>query len=70
VTLLAGLPYRRLSPVHGTAFDIAGSGRADPGNLRIAVQMAARGVLGSQPAQEEGPSEALEGVDCDSLSSA
>jgi 4-hydroxythreonine-4-phosphate dehydrogenase len=70
VTLLAGLPYRRLSPVHGTAFDIAGSGRADPGNLRIAVQMAARGVFGSQPAQEQGPSDALEGVDCDSLSSA
>ena len=69
VTLLAGLPYRRLSPVHGTAFDIAGSGRADPTNLRIAVQMAASGGLGSHQAQEEGPSDTLEGVDCDSLSS-
>jgi 4-hydroxythreonine-4-phosphate dehydrogenase len=69
VTLLAGLPYRRLSPVHGTAFDIAGSGRADPANLRVAVQMAARGAIGAPPAQEEGPPNPLEGVDCDSLSS-
>lgn len=69
VTLLAGLPYRRLSPVHGTAFDIAGSGRADPGNLRIAVQMAARGVIGTHAVQEEDPADALEGVDCKSLPS-
>jgi len=69
VTLLAGLPYRRLSPVHGTAFDIAGSGRADPGNLRIAVQMAARGALGSHQAQEDDPSDGLERVDCKSLPS-
>jgi len=69
VTLLAGLPYRRLSPVHGTAFDIAGEGRADPTNLRVAVQMAAWGGLGLRPSQEEGPSGAQEGVDCESLPS-
>jgi 4-hydroxythreonine-4-phosphate dehydrogenase len=69
VTLLAGLPYRRLSPVHGTAFDIAGEGRADPTNLRVAVVMAARGGLGSRPSQEEGPASAQEEVDCESLPS-
>ncbi len=42
VTVLLGLPYLRLSPAHGTAFDIAGTGRADPGNLIVALLEAAR----------------------------
>jgi 4-hydroxythreonine-4-phosphate dehydrogenase len=42
VTVLIGLPYLRVSPAHGTAFDLAGQGRADPGNLRIALEAAAR----------------------------
>lgn len=33
LTLIAGLPYLRVSPVHGTAFDIAGQGRASAENL-------------------------------------
>jgi 4-hydroxythreonine-4-phosphate dehydrogenase len=37
LTLLAGLPFLRVSPAHGTAFDIAGTGRADPGNLLTAL---------------------------------
>lgn len=41
VTVIAGLPYLRVSPVHGTAFDIAGQGLADPGNLLGAVRQAA-----------------------------
>jgi 4-hydroxythreonine-4-phosphate dehydrogenase len=32
----------RTSPDHGTAFDIAGSGRANPGSLIAALQLAAR----------------------------
>lgn len=40
VTLLLGLPYVRVSPSHGTAFDIAGTGRADATNLRVAVEKA------------------------------
>lgn len=40
VTLLLGLPYVRVSPSHGTAFDIAGKGRADATNLRVAVERA------------------------------
>jgi len=67
VTLLAGLPYRRLSPVHGTAFDIAGRGQADATNLRAAVLMAARGVIPGAAGQEGAPPAALKGVDCRSL---
>jgi 4-hydroxythreonine-4-phosphate dehydrogenase len=37
VTVLAGLPYLRVSPVHGTAFDIAGRGIASPANLIAAL---------------------------------
>ena len=42
LTVLLGLPYLRVSPAHGTAFDIAGRGRADPGNLILALLEAAR----------------------------
>ncbi len=42
LTVLLGLPYLRVSPAHGTAFDLAGSGRADPTNLRVALEAAAR----------------------------
>jgi len=41
VTVIAGLPYLRVSPVHGTAFDIAGRGLADPSNLMGALRQAA-----------------------------
>jgi 4-phospho-D-threonate 3-dehydrogenase / 4-phospho-D-erythronate 3-dehydrogenase len=42
LTVLLGLPYLRISPAHGTAFDIAGMGRANPGNLIVALLEAAR----------------------------
>jgi 4-hydroxythreonine-4-phosphate dehydrogenase len=32
----------RTSPDHGTAFDIAGTGRADPASLIAALRLAAR----------------------------
>jgi 4-hydroxythreonine-4-phosphate dehydrogenase len=32
----------RTSPDHGTAFDIAGTGRADPSSLIAALQLAQR----------------------------
>ncbi len=41
ITVIAGLPYLRVSPVHGTAFDIAGQGRASPNNLIAALLQAA-----------------------------
>ena len=37
-----GLPFRRTSPDHGTAFDIAGTGRADETSTLNALQMAAQ----------------------------
>ncbi|MFQ5588871.1 MAG: 4-hydroxythreonine-4-phosphate dehydrogenase PdxA [Nitrospiria bacterium] len=41
VNITAGLPFIRTSVDHGTAFDIAGKGIADPGSLRAAVNRAA-----------------------------
>ena len=40
VNVTLGLPLVRTSPDHGTAFDIAGTGRADPSSLIAAVRMA------------------------------
>jgi 4-hydroxythreonine-4-phosphate dehydrogenase len=42
VNVTLGLPFVRTSPAHGTAFDIAGTGRADPGSLIAALALAAR----------------------------
>lgn len=42
VNVTAGLPFPRTSPDHGTAMDIAGSGRADPGAMRAAIALCAR----------------------------
>jgi 4-hydroxythreonine-4-phosphate dehydrogenase len=42
VNVTLGLPIVRTSVDHGTAFDIAGHGRADPGSMIAAVQLAAR----------------------------
>jgi 4-hydroxythreonine-4-phosphate dehydrogenase len=41
VNVTLGLPFVRTSPDHGTAFDIAGQGRADPGSLLAAIRAAA-----------------------------
>ncbi|KPQ08355.1 MAG: 4-hydroxythreonine-4-phosphate dehydrogenase PdxA [Rhodobacteraceae bacterium HLUCCA12] len=41
VNVTLGLPFIRTSPDHGTAYDIAGQGRADPSSLRAALVMAA-----------------------------
>jgi len=42
VNVTLGLPFVRTSPDHGTAFDIAGSGRADASSLAAALRMARR----------------------------
>ncbi|HEV3026859.1 MAG TPA: 4-hydroxythreonine-4-phosphate dehydrogenase PdxA [Planctomycetota bacterium] len=46
VNVTLGLPFVRTSPDHGTAFDIAGKGVADPSSMkeavRLAVELAAR----------------------------
>ena len=42
VNTTLGLPFIRTSPDHGTAFDIAGTGRANPSSLIAALHLAAR----------------------------
>ena len=42
VNVTLGLPFVRTSPDHGTAFDIAGTGRADPSSLIAALHLAER----------------------------
>jgi 4-hydroxythreonine-4-phosphate dehydrogenase len=42
VNVTLGLPFVRTSPDHGTAFDIAGTGRGDPSSLLAAIRLAKR----------------------------
>jgi 4-hydroxythreonine-4-phosphate dehydrogenase len=42
VNVTLGLPFRRVSVDHGTALDLAGTGRADPGSLFEAIRLAQR----------------------------
>jgi len=42
VNVTLGLPFVRTSPDHGTAFDIAGTGRANPASLIAALQLGYR----------------------------
>jgi 4-hydroxythreonine-4-phosphate dehydrogenase len=49
VNVTLGLPFIRTSPDHGTAFDIAGTGKADPSSLIAALRLAAR-MAAAQPA--------------------
>ena len=49
VNVTLGLPFIRTSPDHGTAFDIAGTGRANPSSLIAALRLAAR-MAAMQPA--------------------
>jgi 4-hydroxythreonine-4-phosphate dehydrogenase len=49
VNVTLGLPFVRTSPDHGTAFDIAGTGRANPSSLIAALRLAAR-LAAARPA--------------------
>lgn len=42
VNVTAGLPFPRTSPDHGTAFDIAGTAKADPSSMKAALRLCAR----------------------------
>ncbi|HEX3273260.1 MAG TPA: 4-hydroxythreonine-4-phosphate dehydrogenase PdxA [Gemmatimonadales bacterium] len=54
VNVTLGLPFPRTSPDHGTALDIAGTGRADPASMRAALELAATlGARGATPARAE-----------------
>jgi 4-hydroxythreonine-4-phosphate dehydrogenase len=42
VNVTLGLPFIRTSPDHGTAFDIAGTAKANPASLIAALKLASR----------------------------
>ncbi len=48
VNVTLGLPFVRTSPDHGTAFDIAGTGTANPGSLIAAINVAGEMVSARQ----------------------
>ena len=45
VNVTLGLPFIRTSPDHGTAYDIAGKGIADPSSMKEAIKLAVRMCL-------------------------
>jgi 4-hydroxythreonine-4-phosphate dehydrogenase len=47
VNVTVGLPIVRTSPDHGTAFDIAGQGKASEGSMKAAIELAVR--MAQQP---------------------
>lgn len=49
VNVTLGLPFVRTSPDHGTAFDIAGTGRANPASLIAALRLARRMAAAPAP---------------------
>jgi len=53
VNVTLGLPFVRTSPDHGTAFDIAGTGKADPTSLVAALKLAARLASADQNKQRK-----------------
>ena len=56
VNFTAGLPFVRTSPAHGTGYDIAGKGIADPSSMIAAIKLACRLTtpLPNPPHQGEG----------------
>ncbi len=59
VNVTVGLPIIRTSPDHGTAYDIAGKGIANPGSMRasirLAMRLAANPVLAPSGRQQSAP---------------
>ncbi len=51
VNTTLGLPIIRTSVDHGTAYDIAGKGSADPGSMKAAIRMAAEQAIHGQAAK-------------------
>jgi len=54
VNVTIGLPFIRTSPDHGTAFEIAGRGVANPSSMISAIEYAARAVKARDAAGERG----------------
>jgi 4-hydroxythreonine-4-phosphate dehydrogenase len=58
VNVTLGLPVIRTSVDHGTAFDIAGHNKADPGSMKAAIRLAARMATAEAQQRAEGQREA------------
>ena len=56
VNITLGLPVVRTSVDHGTALDLAGTGRADSGSLHTAIRVAEHMARGLKSAKQETPS--------------
>ena len=60
VNISAGLPIVRTSVAHGTAYDIAGTGKADENSMveatRVAARLALSGALASNISMSATPS--------------
>lgn len=54
VNITLGLPIIRTSVAHGTAFDIVGTGTADPSSMRAAIDMAIRLAIAGWPRTASG----------------
>ena len=54
VNVTLGLPFPRVAPDHGTAFDIAGRGVADPGSMRAALELAVDLARRARPRRRPG----------------
>jgi 4-hydroxythreonine-4-phosphate dehydrogenase len=52
VNVTVGLPFFRTSVDHGTAFDIAGTGKADHSSMRTAIELARELALSENVAEE------------------
>jgi len=59
VNVTLGLPIIRTSVDHGTAYDIAGKGIADPASLKAAIKMAAEMIKNRRKAQGAGLKERI-----------
>jgi 4-hydroxythreonine-4-phosphate dehydrogenase len=62
VTLIGGFPFWIATPAHGTAYDIAGQGVANPGGTMRALQLAARLALRDRPRDVAAPGSRLAGA--------
>ncbi len=65
VTLIAGYPFPIVTPAHGTAYDIAGQGIANPGAAIKALELGAR--LAARQAPRDPATEPLSAVMRDAL---
>ncbi len=63
VNWTVGLPIIRTSPDHGTAYDLTGKGKASPGSMRAAIELAIDLAHGPREGQPPMPAVEVENLD-------